>query len=87
MAKKMFYRWDKTRELLEKRTKGEDYVYDDILCDSDYLDAIGDSTINDHNGVVMLLTDGTQLFQNKKSDCWIYIWIILNLAPDQRYKI
>ena len=87
MAEKMFYRRDKTRELLEKRTKGEDYVYDDILCGSDYLDAVEDGAINDHDGVVMLSTDGAQLFQNKKSDCWIYIWIVLNLGPDERYKI
>ena len=35
----------------------------------------------------MLSIDGAQLYRNKKSDCWLYIWIILNLAPDQRYKI
>jgi len=35
----------------------------------------------------MLSIDGAQLYRNKKLDCWIYIWIILNLPPDQRYKI
>ena len=35
----------------------------------------------------MLSIDGAQLLRNKKSDCWIYIWIILDLAPDERYKI
>ena len=35
----------------------------------------------------MLSIDGAQLFRNKKLDCWIYIWIILDLAPDERYKI
>ena len=37
--------------------------------------------------VLMLSMDGAQLLRNKKSDCWIYIWILLDLAPDQRYKI
>ena len=35
----------------------------------------------------MLSMDGAQLYHNKKSDCWIYIWIILDLAPNQHYKI
>lgn len=30
----------------------------------------------------MASLDGTQLFEDKDSDCWIYIWMILNLAPD-----
>ena len=37
--------------------------------------------------VVMLSIDGAQLFRSKKSDCWIYIWLILDLAPNERYKI
>jgi hypothetical protein len=43
--------------------------------------------IKDYDTVLMLSIDGAQLLHNKKSDCWIYIWIILDLAPDQRYKI
>ena len=35
----------------------------------------------------MLSIDGAQLYRNKKSDCWIYIWLLLDLAPGQRYKI
>ena len=87
MAEKMFYRRNKTRDLLEKRANGENYVYDDIFCGSDYLDAVENGTIMDYDGVVMLSIDGAQLFRNKKSDCWIYIWIILDLSPDERYKI
>ncbi len=34
----------------------------------------------------MFSMDGAQLYKGKKSDCWIYIWIILNLSPDRRYK-
>ena len=36
--------------------------------------------------LLMLSIDGVQLFESKESDCWIYIWIILDLAPDYRYK-
>ena len=35
----------------------------------------------------MLSIDGAQLFHNKKSDCWIYIWVILDLPPDECYKL
>ena len=87
MAEKMRYRRHKTRELLQKRACGEDYIYDDILCGTDYLDAVEDGTIQDSDEVVMLSIDGAQLFRNKKSDCWIYIWVVLDLAPDERYKL
>jgi len=86
MAQKMFYRRNKTRDELG-RDKGADYVYDDIFCGSDYLEAVKDGRIKDYDTVVMLSIDGAQLFRNKKSDVWIYIWVILDLAPDQRYKI
>ncbi|KAF9645765.1 hypothetical protein BDM02DRAFT_3156773 [Thelephora ganbajun] len=87
MAQQMLYRRDKTRDLLQKRNQGEDYIYDDIFCGLDYLDAAKAGDIKDYNMVVMLSIDGAQLYCNKKLDCWIYIWIILDLAPDQRYKI
>ena len=86
-AQKMFYRRDKTRNILRARDLGEDVTYNDIFCGSDYLDAFENGEINDYNTVVMLSMDGAQLYRNKKSDCWIYIWIVLDLAPDQRYKI
>ena len=35
---------------------------------------------------LMFSIDGAQLYTLKVSDCWIYIWIVLERAPDQRYK-
>ena len=87
MAKGMNYRREKTQDLLQKRTRGEDYIYDDIFCGSDYLDAVENGVIKDTDSVVMFSIDGAQLYRSKESDCWIYIWIILDLAPDQRYKV
>ena len=86
MAQKMSYRRDKTREELD-RERDDTYVFDDVFCGSDYLDAVEKGDIKDDDTVVMLSFDGAQLFRNKKSDCWIYVWIILDLAPDERYKI
>jgi hypothetical protein len=34
----------------------------------------------------MLSLDGAQLYEHKASDCWIYIWVIFDHAPDTRYK-
>ena len=86
MAQKMSYRLDKTCEELN-RERDDTYVFDDIFCGSDYLNAVENGDIKDHDMVVMLSIDGAQLFWNKKSDCWIYIWIILDLTPDECYKI
>ena len=34
----------------------------------------------------MALIDGAQLYENKESDCWICIWVVLNLSPDRCYR-
>jgi len=61
-------------------------TYDDVYCSSILLNAAlrGDLTANDT--VLMLSIDGVQLYQSKQSDCWIYIWVLLDLAPNLRYK-
>jgi hypothetical protein len=87
MAEKMHYRRNKTADVLREDIDQADYIYDDILSGSDYLNAVEAGEIKDYDTVLMLSIDGAQLLRNKKSDCWIYIWIILDLAPDQRYKI
>ena len=34
----------------------------------------------------MVSLDGAQLYEDKESDCWLYIWIVINLPPDKRYR-
>jgi len=88
-AEKMSYRWRKTQELWQERGRTDRIfeVYDDMLSGDAYLSAVEDGSIGEHDTVLMLSIDGVQLYQNKKSDCWIYIWIILDLGPEERYKI
>ena len=76
-VKDMFYRWDKTQELLQERaeTSAPPGVFDDILCDS-YLDLLDNGKINKYNTVLMMSIDNAQLSESKKSDVWIYIWIL-----------
>ena len=95
-AERMSYRRRKTEELQREREElrqghdespGISEIYDDVLSGAAYLDAVEDGSIGEDDIVLMLSMDGAQLYQHKRSDCCIYIWIILDLAPDERYKI
>ena len=68
------------------RAGGSIDVYDDVYCSSTLLEAAKRGDLNSQDTVLMLSIDGAQLFESKLSDCWIYIWVLLNLAPDLRYK-
>ena len=88
-AKDMFYRWEKTDELLRECTvTGEPpQLFNGIFCGYDYLNLVCDRQINKYDSVLMLSINGAQLYKSKQSDVWIYIWILIDLAPDKRYKI
>ena len=62
-------------------------LLDDILCGDAYLKLACEGKVNKHDTVLMLSIDGAQLYESKKSDVWIYIWILVDLVPDKRYKI
>jgi hypothetical protein len=87
-AKAMRHRVQETRKILEELEQNnyEQALFDDVYSGSDYLDAVRDGKIADDDMVLMLSIDGAQLYQSKQSDCWIYIWVVLDLAPDRRYK-
>ena len=72
--------------LAELRASGKISVFEDILHGSDCWDAYQHGRIVPGDVVVIFSMDGAQLYKNKASDCWIYIWILVNLAPDKRYK-
>jgi len=48
-------------------------------------EAVNDGHIKRDDLVLMMSFDGAQLYANKASDCWIFIWVILDRAPDGRY--
>ncbi|KZV79484.1 hypothetical protein EXIGLDRAFT_578030, partial [Exidia glandulosa HHB12029] len=60
--------------------------YDDVLSGSDILDAFLKGRIKRSDILLMLSLDGAQIYQDKQSDCWIYIWVFTSLSPDLRYK-
>lgn len=88
----MDYCWNTMRELF--RPENVDPVtnqiimnsYDDFCYGSEVMQAFQKGDIKRHDVLVMFSIDGAQLYKGKKSDCWIYIWVILNLSPDLRYK-
>jgi hypothetical protein len=86
-AKDMHYRWDRAEELRGERSASLGMAYDDIFCGEAYLKLVDEGMVGKHDTILMLSIDGAQLVKNKKSEYWLYIWIIADLAPDKRYKI
>ncbi|ETW85804.1 hypothetical protein HETIRDRAFT_414787 [Heterobasidion irregulare TC 32-1] len=72
--------------LAELHILGKLAVFDDILHGSDCWDAYQHGRYLPGDIVVMFSMDRAQLYKNKASDCWIYIWILVNLAPNKCYK-
>lgn len=80
---------------LEKRlTKISDYLrthngqmeaYDDTACSHDLLQAWASGRFTKDDIALQLSIDGAQLYRDKASDCWMFIWIIHNLHPGLRY--
>lgn len=60
--------------------------FTDFFDGADYLEAAQDGRIGPDDMVLMLSVDGAQLYRHKASECWIWIWIIFDHAPDVRYK-
>ncbi|KAJ7062570.1 hypothetical protein C8F01DRAFT_1209920 [Mycena amicta] len=70
-ARLMEYRGEETERVLQELAAN-----DGVL--KDYRDVFSGSDYLDAKDDV--------LYRNKKSDCWISIWIIADIPPDQRYK-
>ncbi|KAG6808925.1 hypothetical protein H0H92_002347 [Tricholoma furcatifolium] len=86
-AEAMGYLSQRLRALLNQLELGEQLeTFDDICCGSDILKATENGDIRENDIVLMLSFDGAQIYRNKASDCWIYIWVFINLAPGIRYK-
>ena len=78
----MRYRDQKTKEILGTNNP----VYDDIFSGSNYLDFAKRVQLGPLDTTVSFSLDGAQLYQNKKSDTWIAVWIINDYSPSTRYK-
>ncbi|KZT69500.1 hypothetical protein DAEQUDRAFT_756881 [Daedalea quercina L-15889] len=82
------YRHEQTQKILAqlREMHGRLPVRDDILHGEEYLDAVREDRIKENDMVLILSLDGAQLYESKQSDCWIYIWVLVDLGPDVRYR-
>lgn len=88
-AKNMRYRSEKTKEIIEDLASngtGEIPVYEDMYHGHEYIQAVERGDIKTDDMVLMFAMDGAQLYRDKQSQCWIYIWVIVDLPPELRYK-
>ncbi|KIK91404.1 hypothetical protein PAXRUDRAFT_149576 [Paxillus rubicundulus Ve08.2h10] len=86
-AHAMHYLYEHTQEIImHLRETGEIPVIDDIAMGLHYLSPVLDGDIKENDIFLMVSLNGVQLYEHKDSDCWMYVWIIVNLAPDQRYQ-
>jgi len=89
-AEKMKYRRCRTEEILKQMDPISGNLklteWDDVFCGQDYIELVQNRTIKTTDMVLLFSIDGAQLFAHKASDCWIYIWVILDLDPRIRYK-
>ncbi|KIJ57877.1 hypothetical protein HYDPIDRAFT_103669 [Hydnomerulius pinastri MD-312] len=86
-ARDMGYLREKIQRILDeiRRTRTIP-VIDDIAMGWDCLSAVLDNDIKENDIVLTASLDGAQIFEDKDSDCWIYVWIIMNISPDKRYQ-
>ncbi|KAI9069776.1 hypothetical protein FKP32DRAFT_1599691 [Trametes sanguinea] len=79
---------DRMPHILEEllRSGGELDQISDIIDGADFWDACQRGRITEDDTCVLFSMDGAQLYEHKASNCWIYIWILVDVAPGSRYK-
>src|SRR6267142_338263 len=87
----MHYLDQKIRQVAEmldnlQAEDGGDIIYDDIFSGSEIQDLSEHIKITGNDTIISLSLNGAQLYQNKKSNTWISIWILNNFSPNQRYQ-
>ncbi|KAF8229420.1 hypothetical protein L208DRAFT_1286789, partial [Tricholoma matsutake] len=60
--------------------------YNDTACGMHNLNAWHTGQIKKGDVLLQLSLDGAQLYCNKESDCWIFIYVVHNLSPDLQYR-
>lgn len=86
-AKDMRHRQSRVGKIMEElRQTGKLDRIGDIIDGSDFWDAYQHGQISDDDVCLIFSMDGAQLYEHKASGCWIYIWILIDVAPEKRYK-
>jgi len=69
-----------------KNHNGAIEEYNDTSCSKDLLDAWAAGKFTKDDIALQISIDSAQLYRDKESDLWIFIWIVHNLPPDFHYK-
>ncbi|KDR79664.1 hypothetical protein GALMADRAFT_63042 [Galerina marginata CBS 339.88] len=88
-ATRLKYRQEYTAKILQELNANSGTrtsPYRDFFDGMDYLQLHLDGKIASGDMILLLSMDGAQLYRNKASECWMYIWIILDHSPDVRYR-
>lgn len=84
----MNYRDNLTEDLLsEFNAHGRFNVLEDFLHSEEYIKLLESGDLKEGDELLMLTIDGAQLYKNKASDCWMWLFESLDMAPNKRYKI
>ncbi|KAJ3897143.1 hypothetical protein F5879DRAFT_785609, partial [Lentinula edodes] len=65
---------DQIRRMVEdydNEVKGAEMIYNDIWCGEDVCQLVENIGMTEDDVAISASIDGAQLYQNKKSDCWI----------------
>ena len=83
---KMHYGEDKLDEIMRRVMAGMGGTaeYKDWCHGSDFLKAFSENHLKKGDPILMFSIDGVQLYCNKTSDCWMYIWVVFNFNPATR---
>ncbi|GLB36899.1 hypothetical protein LshimejAT787_0311860 [Lyophyllum shimeji] len=86
-AAMMHYLENMTEKILKcaDENGGQINEYTDTACGQDSLNAWRTGKIKKGDIAIQISLDGAQLYRDKESDCWMFIYIFHNLAPDSRY--
>lgn len=87
-AECMHYLEDRLQSIIEYAESHNGWIpiYDDTACGRELLEAWNTGLFKQGDVALQFSIDGAQLYRSKHSDCWIFIWVIHNLSPKQRYK-
>ncbi|KZT32395.1 hypothetical protein SISSUDRAFT_994105, partial [Sistotremastrum suecicum HHB10207 ss-3] len=88
-ARNMSYAARRVEEVkaFRRQNPGNPGSWTDLIDGDDFLAAVKRKHVNPATDPILILSlDGAQLYRNKTSECWIFIWIILNREPALRYK-
>ena len=85
-ARDMQYLYQRIQQVLDEyEEKNKISIINDIAAGWDCLGSSLAGNIGENTIIIMASLDGFQAYKAKDSNCWLYIWVVINLAPDKRY--